>query len=143
MRNNGHKLPVHQIKDTKNIYMCQLIITGILHTSGLTVEDLKKAIDNYSWILENSPWYNKIYPFPKFFSNKKLFDDCVTGYVKENSRYVNSKRKPSTGGLLEGVRRLHKKTHGYDPSEDDIKMYRYWIKEGNIKTEADFAGYVS
>ena len=143
MRNNGHKLPVHQVKDTKTIYMCQLIITGILHTSGHTAEDLKKAIDNYSWILENSPWYNKIYPFPKFFSNKKLFDDCITNNVKENNRYVNSKRKPSKGGLLEGVKRLHKKTHGREPSSEDVKMYRYWIKEGDIKTENDFAGYVN
>jgi hypothetical protein len=140
-RNNGHKLPVHQIKDTKTIYMCQLIITGILHTSGHTVGDLKKAIDNYSWILENSPWYNKIYPFPKFFSNKKLFDDCITDNVRTNNRYINPKRKLSREGLLmvakEEFGRVNRRKMTYNEEE----QYKWWIQEGDIKTEEDARRY--
>jgi hypothetical protein len=135
MRNNGHKLPSHQIKDTKTIYMCQLIITGILHTSTITVEDFKKAIDNYSWILENSPWYNKIYPFPKFFSNRKLFDDCITGDIKENRRYVSQKKKTTKEGLLRIAEDEHRLLHGRKATYDEIQLYKRWIHEGEVTTE--------
>jgi hypothetical protein len=141
LRLNDIKIPVHKIQHSKTIHMCQIIITGLIRLRSYDKKDVKKAIDNYVWILENSPWYGKNqYSFPRFFAKQQLFEDCITDNVKGNNRYV--KKKLTKEGLLEGVVRLHKKTHGWEPTEDDVKMYKVWIKNGDIKTEKDFAGYV-
>jgi len=143
MSNNGHSLSRHEISESKVVYMFQLIVTGILHSTEFTVEDIKKAIDNYAWILNNSPWYNTIYTFPRFFGNKNLFENCITDNVKDNKSYVNrgNKAKKLTGDLLvDEIRRYHRRKYG---NEDDFMeywngYYKLLVNRGEIQSVEDF-----
>lgn len=135
LSSNGHKLPSHRLDlNTKTSYMCKLIVTGILHTSNLTVEDIKKAIDNYRKVLENSHYYNHLYSFPQFYS-KSIFNDCVEGNL---STYIKYKKKLTREDLLEIAKREHKIVRGGQVATyEEEGFYKYEIQEGRIKTEDD------
>jgi hypothetical protein len=134
LSNNGHKLPTHRLDlDTKTSYMCKLIVTGILHTSELTVEDIKKAIDNYTKILENSHYYHHLYTFPQFYS-KAVFSDCIEGNL---SSYIKYKRKLTKDGLLDIAESEHRLFYGKKATIEEIDLYKRWIQEGEVTTEED------
>jgi len=134
LSNNGHKLPTHRLDlDTKTSYMCKLIVTGILHTSDLTVEDIKKAIDNYTKVLEDSHYYKHLYTFPQFYS-KDIFAHCVEGNL---STYIKYKKEIKEEDLLEEVIKRYKMVRGYEPGSQDVKLYDWWIQQGTIKDEDD------
>jgi hypothetical protein len=138
LSSNGHKLPSHRLDlDTKTSYMCKLIVTGILHTSNLTVEDIKKAIDNYRKVLENSHYYKHLYSFPQFYS-KQIFSDCVEGNL---STYIKYKKKLTKEELLEIAKKEHKLASGYGTTYTDEQYYRGQISNGYIKTEDDARRY--
>jgi DNA-binding MarR family transcriptional regulator len=134
LSNNGHKLPTHRLDlDTKTSYMCKLIVTGILHTSSLTVEDIKKAIDNYTKVLQNSTYYHHLYTFPQFYS-KPIFSHCVEGNL---NTYIKYKKELKGADLLEEVIRYYRRVKGHEPRRVDVRLYDWWIQEGRIKDEDD------
>ena len=99
-------------------------------------KDIKKAIDNYAWILEKSPWYGKnLYSFPRFFANQKLFEDCITENVKDNNRYF--RRKLTKEELLDEIIKMYRRVHAREPMTEEIMVYRNRIEDGEIENEDD------
>jgi len=113
--------------------MCKLIVTGILYTSNLTVGDIKKAIDNYTKVLENSHYYTHLYSFPQFYG-KEIFSDCIEGNL---SKYIKQKKKLTKEGLLEASIMEHRLVHGKKATYDEEDYYKQKIQSGAIKTEDD------
>lgn len=138
LSNNGKKIPTHRMDlDTKVSYMCKIIIIGLLHTSHFTKEDIKRAIDSYVTILEDSSYYRWSYTFPQFFGNQNLFTNCVEGNLE---RYkLRSNTKLTDKDLLHLLTEKYKKNnYGDEPSHDIRKVWRHWIKDGTIKSKEDF-----
>ena len=140
LSNNGHKLPSHRLDlNTITSYRCKLIVTGILHTTELTVEDIKKAIDNYTKVLQNSHYYTHLYSFPQFYG-KEIFSDCIEGNL---SKYINQpKKKLTKEGLLEVAKAEHKLVYKRRATYKEEEYYMAQISGGHIKTEDDARRYV-
>lgn len=126
---NGWKVPLHYIKDNKTTFMCQLIVTGLSKINGYTEKQIKNAIDNHAIIMDNSNWYRKTngqkpYNFIQFFSNQKLFEDCITDNVKGNSRYFNVKGGNGTrlATIMEKyIKNYSKANYGREPEGEERK----------------------
>ena len=93
--NGKNKRPVvHRITDSQVTHTCQVIITALIRLYNFSEGEIKIAIDNYKKILDNSPWYKQCYSFPQFYSNHRLFRDCIEGNVSKNCRYFNYDPEP-------------------------------------------------
>ena len=149
LSNNGNKkLTVHYTdKDTKTYYMHKIIVTGLIGTRNFLMKDIKKAIDNYVWILQNS-WYGKknIYRnFWEFYGNQNLFGDCIEDNVKNNRKYIGrevEKRTLTEDELEDKVRKFHWNKYRENLDIHHWKtFYLPLIKSGEVKSEKDFCKF--
>jgi len=150
LSNNGHKLTTHYTdKDTKTYYMHRVIVTGMIEIQKLSVEDLKKAIDNWVWILQNS-WYGgkhgrKYKELWKLYGNQKLFNDCIENNVKDNEKYTGYRKEQrilNIDELEEKIRKFHWNRHRENMDNMTWEtFYLPMIDSGKVKSEKDFYKY--
>jgi len=118
------RVPIHRIKDSAVVYKSQIAITYLLIFRNCTEELIKKAIDNYFYILYSSPWYDTVYPFPGFVANRRLLHDCINGNVRKNRKYF-----PQV---------VQKKVKDIPAKElFEYRMAEFIRKEGRKPTEAE------